>query len=482
MMSNENIDNLVRKKPGYVFLGAMASFFGGGILALRGAWSGFLGVAFSFITMSVLWKEYKRLFNEAQTFTHKSFEGKTITLGDKEIATLEYKGEIPLITFTAASTPRERGIAMAQLTHRATLDLIDRYISWVPTFIKFLQQLPLYLFNPFKFLKALFSDPMKAVSNNMRENNFTFPPEVDEYLNGLVDGMNNIIRAKNRSLYFPHKLLTLEQFKEFICTYDTFKITACSTAARESKGKKGGAELVRNLEWPSAGVVAEYTLATITPVNQHNKKPVKKVLSFGIAPDLAGMSMANDQGLCVALNEAATTSTKRNLKNGIPQFLLIEKIAENCATIEDIQTYLAVIHPATTHSLTVIDKNGKGAVFEMLPPGSDKIYSIRKMNDKGFVHVTNHFFNEKGGTLNGSVAWHNSELRYKQMQDALERAPRASAQAVAKSAVDVDCIHQLRFYYIPGRRFELKAQWGNTTKSMTHQGKLDLQRLFSRPH
>lgn len=307
-----------------------------------------------------------------------------------------------------------------------------------------------------------FTDPNTWTTAEIkrRELDFSF---IETELHYMLKAFNQEIARHNLTAISGLQLpfFSMNDMQVLISLCDVYKGMACSAATYHDDGAN---YLVRNLDWTSLCVLGSNTLATITHTKNTDTNKPQAVFSLGFTPGVLGLSMANDKGLVITLNEATKHDTKRENteKNAIPQFILVRQLIENCTTIAEAKAYLKTHQPATSHILTMMDKEGSHGVFEMLPNKgdyADALFHFRGVDihdhniasqvdspEKKYQNiqvVSNHFLDKTANPIYGSEGFDCSFTRYNNMKAALMN--EKSAIEVAQSSSVSDTVHTLIF-------------------------------------
>jgi hypothetical protein len=278
----------------------------------------------------------------------------------------------------------------------------------------------------------------------------------------------------------------MDDLKAFLALCDVYKGIGCSAALRMNDS--GEFEFIRNLDWEPFNKLGNHTLGLMTSTGHEDLSKPQHVFSISFTPGILGLSMVNDKGLIITLNEATKMQTKRENANagGIPQFILVRQLIENCTTLDEVETYLQTDQPATSHILSIMDRDGNFGIFEMLPnkgPFSNDLYHLRKPKSN-MVHVSNHFLDDNDRPINGSEGFDCSFTRFLDMDFALSY--NKSALDIARSTNVHDSIQTLIFSR-KGEDLSLKLNWANgysatAVDPITHQlnyTKIDINKEFA---
>jgi predicted choloylglycine hydrolase len=165
--------------------------------------------------------------------------------------------------------------------------------------------------------------------------------------------------------------------------FDVVKMIACSTLIVESERSATGEPIFgRNLDFPTAGYLQEYSLAIVCrPEGKH------AFVSVGF-PGLVGcLSGMNEKGLSLAVLEVLESAdgSKKFDINGTPYAMNYRRILEECATVEEAEKLLRTMKRTTRNNLAICDQKG-GAVFEITPTNV-----VVRRAEAGLCPCTNHF-------------------------------------------------------------------------------------------
>lgn len=165
--------------------------------------------------------------------------------------------------------------------------------------------------------------------------------------------------------------------------FDIKKTIACSSVLVEASRSKTGAILFgRNLDFPTLGYLQHYSLVTV-----YRPAGKRAFVSIGF-PGLVGvLSGMNDAGLCLAVHEVymGADQTPQFDGKGMPFAVLLRRVLEECATIEEAADLLRKL-PRTTHMNLPMADEKSVAVLEV----TTKTVIVRRPRE-GVCHCTNHF-------------------------------------------------------------------------------------------
>lgn len=160
----------------------------------------------------------------------------------------------------------------------------------------------------------------------------------------------------------------------------------CSVLIAEPERSATGKMLFgRNLDFPSAGYLNEYSMVVIS---RPDGKHAFAAVSFpGILGCLTGM---NDAGLTLAVLEVYTSrdDAPKFDPTGTPYALCFRRILEECTTVEEAEKLLRSMKRSTLINLAICDTK-RSAVLEITP----KSVVVRNP-DLGLCSCTNHFRTE----------------------------------------------------------------------------------------
>jgi isopenicillin-N N-acyltransferase-like protein len=165
--------------------------------------------------------------------------------------------------------------------------------------------------------------------------------------------------------------------------FDVVSAFACSTLVVDPQRSETGAPIFgRNLDFPRYRNLHEMTHVTV-----YQAKGKRAFASVGLPGVFGVISGMNDAGLCVAVNEvllAKDASAKFN-PLGTPKLMLLRRVLEECATIDEAEKLLAAAPRTGMMAVTLCDKN-EGAVLEITTKSV-----IRRRAEEGISTCTNHF-------------------------------------------------------------------------------------------
>ncbi len=204
---------------------------------------------------------------------------------------------------------------------------------------------------------------------------------------------------------------------------DLRKLTGCSALMVEAgRSATGGPLFGRNLDWPPFGPLTEYAFVAVS-------RPQGKLAFASVTyPGLLGVTSGmNEKGLAVAdltVHEARDGSPKLDV-TGVPYTLLLRRVLEECATIEDAEKLVRSVRRTTRQNIALCDRR-HAAVFEVTP----RTVVVRGAVE-GICACTNHFRTEP-------LAASPRCPRY----DRLEQSQDLKPLDVAAVARQMDAVHQ----------------------------------------
>lgn len=366
--------------------------------------------------------------------------------------------DFPLIKFYTAD-PVLKAEAQAKLTAKYMLDFYISYIQFIPLAARVRS-------------RDLLTDPISFVADEIRRRQLDFSSlEIDLYF--LLIAFNKVIDLYNSDKFGPLKIesFTMDQLKALVAMCDIYKGIGCSAALREKMVAEGktATQLIRNLDWTPLNALGSNTMGLLYPTRHQSADKPNFVFSVTFTPGLIHLSVANDKGLVITLNEATKMHSKRENKklNAVPQFVLVRQLIENCCSVKEAIEWLKIHPPATSHILTMMDAFGGSGIFELLPnKGVYKhdLYRFRGIkeaqssNGSLVQHTTNHFLKHNKKPLWGSEGFDCSFDRYEKMGVAL--AQDRPAKYVAQSTNVADTVQTLIFTTMNGK-LTLKLNWAN---------------------
>jgi len=403
--------------------------------------------------------EYKRLF-----FGNNPY--KTVVSPGKYV---KFINGIPVIDVIYDS-PIIRSQILCDTVGKQFLDFYDQYIQFLYYNIKYITILSLIRNGKrqnnkinngaiilIDIIITIFSNPINNILSEIKEKNIKFPKYYDSMIKEFILQINLIIDDENKKRFFKRKYFSYDEIKALLCVGDIYKEIGCSAAIRkitrfnkhDYANNKGTItyEFIRNLDWFSAGVLGNNSIVIDIKLDNTDDKKPKYMRCFTFIPGIFGLTYINDKGLIISINEVTRMDTKRNnfySNITFPQFVLLEEIARNCVTLDNVRSFIKFNQPTSSHILTVLDADNKGAIFEMLPLNCNDIYKERPLeilND--YVHVTNDFKDENGNPILESMGFPCSIDRYNKMKTALDVS--LHRYDVAKSCQMHDTVQTIYF-------------------------------------
>lgn len=164
---------------------------------------------------------------------------------------------------------------------------------------------------------------------------------------------------------------------------DLRRIIQCSAIIVEtSRSEATGPLLGRNLDWPSVAGLHEFTLVVVC------RPTGKRAFASVTFPGLVGCTSGiNDAGLVIAMLDAYSSRDASPGFNplGVPTVLMLRRLLEDCATVEDAVSLLRANERASMLSIAICDRH-RAAVLEV----TTKQVAVRNAED-GVCLSTNHF-------------------------------------------------------------------------------------------
>lgn len=245
-------------------------------------------------------------------------------------------------------------------------------------------------------------------------------------MDGFVAGYNRNLADDPDPYYFPPKPLTEAQLADMKRIPDSFPMRGtnlpigCSVAVR--KNGDGSVEVGRNWDFEVADIDRYACIKVLRPTGHRSDDKPQFTLSFTVVPGFVRVSLINDKGLSVYVNEAGTKESARHSEhpNRLPKLELAQAVADNCCTLEESIAFIRQNPAASTHMLIIVDANGDAACIQLLPPGCQDDFTVVRPNEKGILAVANHMVDEHGKNVLHSESWETTDDRYKQMMKDLE--------------------------------------------------------------
>ncbi|WP_196161270.1 C45 family peptidase [Reinekea sp. G2M2-21] len=122
----------------------------------------------------------------------------------------------------------------------------------------------------------------------------------------------------------------------------------------------------------------------------------------------------NEHGLAVGINFVAP----KTVKPGLNFFLLVRMILEKCKNVAETASLLSTVPVCTSHNITVADREGNMAVFEMAPERTVVRYPA---DDEDFIISTNQFKHSDMAIFDNKPEsdWYSTQTRYDVVHKAL---------------------------------------------------------------
>jgi hypothetical protein len=281
-----------------------------------------------------------------------------------------------------------------------------------------------------------------------------FPEEYRTELESLIGkGEIDPARARVGNTMFDAKSKLLELRKGF----------GCSTLFVEGARSATGSPLYgRNLDFPSAGYLNEYSLVTVyRPTGKH------AFVSVGFPGMIGTLSGMNDAGLTIAVLEVYDTreQTTDFDESGTPYALCIRKLLEDCTTVEEAEKELRTMKRTTLLNLAVGDRK-HSAVFEFTP----KSVVVRKAEEQ-LCACTNHFRTTELAT--SKACW-----RYDRLCDCEEKLDLEGLSRHLHSVSQGS--HTLQTMIFEPEALRLHLAIGKCPSSALPMRTLELKELFKR--
>jgi hypothetical protein len=353
-----------------------------------------------------LFDEFKRVFKPNKFKSESIFSNEEYFENNKLIAKLTHRNGFPSIDIYT-SDPYLSAKAQAHL-------MAKHYSEFYLMYWRYLTKLPLLISGPW------WGMPENYINQEVKRRQFDFSL-IEEERHQILKHSNSHIAAYNKAKLLPFLRMppiTEKSFNAMLAMVDVYKKSFGCSAVVLNDSRINEKILLRNLDWPILDC-AEYSIGTFKPTGHLDQDKPQWVFSLGLTPGILGISMCNDKGLVITLNEATKMHSKReNIQaRAQPEVVLIRKVVENCVTIDDIKLFFQKNQPTTSHILTAMTKDG-GGIFEMLPTGENQneIFNFRPLKtineDVQAVHATNFFLDNHDEAIPESGTA-ESILRYK---------------------------------------------------------------------
>lgn len=181
---------------------------------------------------------------------------------------------------------------------------------------------------------------------------------------------------------------------------DLRHLVLCSALLVEpQRSATGGPLFGRNLDWPPAAGLHEYTLVVVC--RPQGKRAFASVTFPGVLGCVSGM---NDAGLAVAMLDVYATRDGSSGFNpqGIPSALLLRRVLEECASIDEAAALLRATQRASKLNMAICDTQ-RAAVLEVTPKNV-----VLRPADEGICICTNHFRSRELAT--STRCWRYAQL------------------------------------------------------------------------
>lgn len=120
-----------------------------------------------------------------------------------------------------------------------------------------------------------------------------------------------------------------------------------------------------NLDWDSVGGLADWNICIL---RRNPSDGRQRTVTIGLPGMIGALDIINEHGIALSLNMVGA----RNVRPAEPVFILLRRIAENCATFDEARTALLKASPDMPFIVTLSSAaEGKGAVFE---PWGDQLH------------------------------------------------------------------------------------------------------------
>lgn len=373
------------------------------------------------------------------------------------LAELAYHQDTPFLKIFT-NDPKMQGEAISNIMYYQIGDIFPRYYNLIYPILRkvhIISHIALGRKHPYA------DGFQQYLKKQCAEINFSYPKEKELEIAAIVKTINSKIQARNAKYIVQHEEMTVAQIKLLMQVPDLFKLLACSTGVRKTAF---GQELLTNFDYESLGMTEKHTIVIIKPTSNINSYPLQNTpnayMSFSLTPGLIHRCVVNAQNLVIVMNDATSMSSKRHNSHGYPQLVLIEMLIQNCSTIAEIENFLQIYQPATSHLLIVMDKTNS-AVFQILPnDGTSTLFNVRRMQGE-YLSVTNHFIDTDGKFVKDSQSWLTSAARFETMEQGFQQN-----KAGFDILHDVQCaqtIHSLIFNYDKvNDLLTVQFKWKNT--------------------
>jgi isopenicillin-N N-acyltransferase-like protein len=181
---------------------------------------------------------------------------------------------------------------------------------------------------------------------------------------------------------------------------DLRHIVLCSALLVEAeRSATGGPLFGRNLDWPPAAGLQEYSLVVVC--RPEGKRAFASVTFPGVLGCVSGM---NDAGLAVAMLDVYSTRDGSSSFNaqGTPTALLLRRVLEECSSIDEAQALLRATQRASKLNIAICDTQ-RAAVLEVTPSNV-----VLRQAHEGICICTNHFRSSELAT--STRCWRYAQL------------------------------------------------------------------------
>jgi hypothetical protein len=242
----------------------------------------------------------------------------------------------------------------------------------------------------------------------------SFPPDHKKELEALIKaGKFERALVLLGNTMFDAKGLLASLHRQFGCSVLMVEPTRSET---------GGMLFGRNLDFPTAGYLNDYSLVTV-----YRPKGKHAFASVGFPGLIGCLSGMNDAGLTVAVLEVYSSKDKAPAfdPKGTPYALCFRRLLEECKTVDEAEKALRKMKRTTYINLAICDRK-HSAVFEITP----KSVVVRK-SEHNICPCTNHF-----RTL--ELCTSKECKRY----DILSQCPSEGKVTVKEVAAKLDAVNQ----------------------------------------
>ncbi len=383
--------------------------------------------------------EYSRVlpFDFQSTQNDRQFEeGEVVDpKSGKLLAKLNYEGNCPVL-FMLTADPFEQGRAVALATYKQNVLAFTKFYRLAPTLLAAYHDLQ-------RILQGSLPNSGAGHANYAAEQRklISFPPRLQKEIEGFVEGYNEMLERHGWPYVFAPPPLTKDEMEDLLRVPDSYKMLACSVAARQTDT---GSEAVRLFDFEMLGNVEKKGAYLIVKPTEHteNDKP-RWTMSFTHAPGFIRVSMINNYNLAIFINEATSMSNKRHNPDGMAELALAHAIAENCCTVDEALAFIQANPAATSHLLTIMDPTNRVCV-QLLPLRSTEYFTLVGRG-KEHLPVTNHMLDTDGNRMPETDSWMTSLARYTLIEEAFRNG--TSMQDLARALSVPQTAHMLHLTY-----------------------------------